>query len=134
MHAEADYLSFVTCAQLQERGYTVLCAQNGVSKLAGETDVDFEPMMTAVSAGVSYLRDDLSDEIDTVVLFGHSGGGALMAAYQNIAENGLSACNGSEKIYPCSDALADLAAADGVILADANYVSISFSLIEVSVK
>lgn len=123
MHAESDYLSFVTCAQLQERGFTVLCAQNAVSKLQGETDVDFEPMMTAVSLGVEYLRVNLTDEVDTVVLFGHSGGGSLMAAYQNIAENGLSACNGTEKIYPCSDDLADLEPADGVILADANYVS-----------
>lgn len=123
MHAESDYLSFITCAQLQERGFTVLCAQNAVSKLQGETDVDFEPMMTAVNLGVQYLRVNLTDEVDTVVLFGHSGGGSLMAAYQNIAENGLSACNGTEKIYPCSDALADLEPADGIILADANYVS-----------
>lgn len=121
MHAESDYLSFITCAQLQERGFTVLCAQNAVSKLQGETDVDFEPMMTAVNLGVQYLRVNLTDEVDTVVLFGHSGGGSLMAAYQNIAENGLSACNGTEKIYPCSDALADLEPADGIILADANY-------------
>jgi hypothetical protein len=45
----------------------------------------------------------------------------MMAAYQNIAENGLSACNGSEKLYPCSSALASLSAADGVILVDAKY-------------
>lgn len=127
MHAETDYLAFVACTELQERGYTVLCASNSCSKINGETDVDFEPMMTSVGAGVSYLREELADEIDTVVLLGHSGGGALMAAYQNIAENGLSACNGSEKIYPCSDALADLPAADGIMLCDANYVSRNMS-------
>lgn len=41
---------------------------------------------------------------------------------QNIAENGVSACNGTEKIMPCTEAqVAGLIPADGVILHDANY-------------
>lgn len=119
MHAETDYLSFPVCMQLAERGYTVFCAQNGASKWMGASDVDFENMMLSVSEGVDYLRN--MTEVNHIVLWGHSGGGAMMAAYQNIAENGLSACNGSEKLYPCSSALANLSTADGVILVDANY-------------
>ena len=44
-----------------------------------------------------------------------------MSAYQNIAENGLKACQGSEKVLKCPDSLAGLPAADGLILMDANY-------------
>ena len=49
-----------------------------------------EDMMTDVDQGMGYLRN-LAD-IDQVVILGHSDGAAMMAAYQNIAENGASAC------------------------------------------
>ncbi|KAL5338944.1 hypothetical protein BJX70DRAFT_398145 [Aspergillus crustosus] len=68
--------------------------------------------------GVQYLND-LAD-IDKVVLWGHSDGGAMMAAYQNAAENGASACNGTGKIYPCSSAMDNHLPANGVLLIDAN--------------
>lgn len=128
MHAESDYLSFAPCTELQARGYTVFCANTGSGKFPGETDSDFESLMISTATGMTYLRQNLTDEVDTVVLFGHSGGGCMMSAYQNIAENGQSSCNGSEKIYPCSSAMADLPAADGVILADANFVSCACAL------
>ncbi|KAJ9308705.1 hypothetical protein DTO217A2_1947 [Paecilomyces variotii] len=119
MHSESDYIDFSVCTQLAERGYTVFCADDGCSKWTGASDVAFEQMMLSVATGVDYLRN--LTEISKVVLWGHSGGGAMMSAYQNIAENGLVACNGTEKIYPCTSALADLPAADGVMLIDANY-------------
>lgn len=114
MHSESNYISFSVCTQLAARGYTVFCADN-----VDAQDVDFESMMTAVGLGVEYLRNQT--DISKVVLWGHSGGGSMMSAYQNIAENGLSACNGSEKIYPCGSDLEDLPAADGIMLIDANY-------------
>ena len=82
-------------------------------------DLDFETMMADVGTGVDYLNN--LPGIEKVIIWGHSGGGAMMAAYQNIAENGASACNGTEKIYPCSSAMDGLPAADGVLLIDANF-------------
>lgn len=134
MHAESNYISFSACTELAQRGFTVFCAQNGVSKVGGETDVDLDTLMTAVGTGVTYLQTNLTDEIDKVVLFGHSGGGAMMSAYQNIAENGLAACNGTEKLGPCDDTLADLPPADGVLLADANYGLSSMHLLSLGAE
>ncbi|OJD29704.1 alpha beta hydrolase [Diplodia corticola] len=119
MHAESDYLSFYPCTELPKRGYTVLCANNEESKDPNMGTINFEDVMLDAGYAVAYLRN-LTD-IKKIVLFGHSGGGALLSQYQNVAENGLTACNGSEKLYPCSSALADLPAADGVILDDANF-------------
>jgi hypothetical protein len=57
--------------------------------------------------------------VQRVVIVGHSGGGHLMAFYQNVAEHGPSACQGPEKIAPCpSDGLAGLAKPDGIVLLD----------------
>ncbi|KAL5003005.1 hypothetical protein BDV10DRAFT_180702 [Aspergillus recurvatus] len=119
MHAEQDYTTFYPCRELPARGYTTLCLNNAQSKTGLMNDLDFETMMTDVGAGVQFLR--AMDDIDKVIIWGHSGGGAMMAAYQDVAENGASACNGSEKIYPCSSAMDALEPADGVLLIDANY-------------
>ncbi|KAL4741091.1 hypothetical protein BDV11DRAFT_168453 [Aspergillus similis] len=119
MHAEQDYTTFYPCSELPVRGYTTLCLNNAQSKTGLMNDLDFETMMSDVGAGVQFLR--AMDDIDKVVIWGHSGGGAMMAAYQDVAENGALACNGTEKIYPCSSAMDALAPADGVLLIDANY-------------
>lgn len=119
MHAEQDYTTFYPCRELPVRGYTTLCLNNAQSKTGLVNDLDFETMMTDVGTGVDYLNN--LPGIEKVIIWGHSGGGAMMAAYQNIAENGASACNGTEKIYPCSSAMDGLPAADGVLLIDANF-------------
>ncbi|KAL5041358.1 hypothetical protein BDW71DRAFT_217920 [Aspergillus fruticulosus] len=119
MHAEQDYTTFYPCSELPVRGYTTLCLNNAQSKTGLMNDLDFETMMTDVGAGVQFLKD--MDDIDKVIIWGHSGGGAMMAAYQDVAENGASACNGTEKIYPCSSGMDALEPADGVLLIDANY-------------
>lgn len=66
MHAEQDYLNFSGCSELSERGYTVLCANNSSSKSGTMTDIDFETMMTDVSKGVKYLREQ--PDIKKVIL------------------------------------------------------------------
>ncbi|RAK91138.1 hypothetical protein BO79DRAFT_280387 [Aspergillus costaricaensis CBS 115574] len=119
MHAEQNYTSFVGCTELRERGFTVFCANNEASKSGYMSDIDFEDMMLQANTGLAWLRNQT--DIDKVVILGHSGGGAIMAQYQNVAENGVSACNGPEKISPCSNALAGLEPADGLMLLDANY-------------
>ncbi|KAF7934430.1 hypothetical protein EAE99_002882 [Botrytis elliptica] len=103
MHAEQDYWHFYPCTQLAACGYTVLCGNNAASKTGLMNDLDFPATIT------------------NVVLWGHSGGEAMISEYQNTAENGVSACNGPEKISICSDDPAGLPPADGVILHDANY-------------
>ncbi|KAJ5288151.1 hypothetical protein N7478_003837 [Penicillium angulare] len=119
MHAESDYMSFSACTQLAERGFTVFCANNAADKTGPMSDIYFEDEILQVDVGMQYLRNLTG--IDKVVLFGHSGGGAMMAAYQNIAENGASACSGEEKIHKCGSALDGMHPADGIILIDANY-------------
>jgi hypothetical protein len=110
MHGQ-DYLTFPTCFELSKRGYRVLCANPSTG---GE-----ESSILSVGKAVAYLRK--YPGVQKIVLFGHSGGGVLMSTYQNIAENGLRACQGPEKIYKCSDSVAGLLPADGVILEDANW-------------
>jgi hypothetical protein len=110
MHG-GDYLTFPTCFELSQRGYRVLCA----NPVQGAGDAPLLSVKLAVAYARSYPG------VQKVVLFGHSGGGVLMSTYQNIAENGLKACQGPEKIYKCSDSVANLPAADGLILEDANW-------------
>ncbi|KAK4508473.1 hypothetical protein PRZ48_002212 [Zasmidium cellare] len=130
MHSGSDYLRWTPCTELASRGYAIFCANNFASKAGQGSDLDFDLMMQNVGLGMSYLRNQT--EINHIVLLGHSGGGAMMAAYQNIAENGLSACNGAEKISPCSDNLVGMQPADGLVLLDANYGTSTMTLLSVN--
>ena len=59
--------------------------------------------------------------VDKVVLVGHSSGGAELSSYQDVAENGPSACQGADRIYKCQPkGLDNLPKADGIMLLDAN--------------
>lgn len=118
MHAAGDYLRFHACTELSRRGYRVLCANNSSSK-SGTIDSSTDRALLDAKLGVAYLRNHPG--IRKVVLFGHSGGGVLMSSYQNIAENGLKACQGPEKIGKCPDSLAGLPPADGLMLVDSNW-------------
>jgi len=113
MHPSADYLGHPAAIQLAARGYTVLAVNSTYSH---DNLVDFDGLLLQVRDAVKYLRT--VPEITKVVLLGHSGGGPTMAAYQNIAQNGVGACRGQEKIVECPDSLAGMPAADGLILLD----------------
>lgn len=119
MHAESDYMTFSACRELPRRGFVTFCANNAADKSGVMSSIDFEDELVQADLGMQYLRNLTG--IDKVVLFGHSGGGGLMAAFQNVAENGMSACQGPEKLYNCTSAVADLHPADGIMLLDANY-------------
>jgi hypothetical protein len=120
MHASGDYLQHSSCTELSKRGYRVLCANNATSKMGNAPmDRSTDRILLDAKLGVAYLRK--YPGIRKVVLFGHSGGGVLMSSYQNIAENGLKACQGPEKIIKCSDSLAGLPPADGLMLVDSNW-------------
>lgn len=126
MHTGADYLTFPPCFELVKRGYRALCANCSTSKSGYVSDDDEDKMILNVKLAVAYLRS--YPGIRKVVLFGHSGGGGLMANYQNIAENGVSACQGPEKIVKCPDSLAGLPAADGVMLIDSTFGTAGMAL------
>lgn len=127
MHAEGDYLEFSACTELSKRGYRVLCANNSASKSGSNNDLNIDRALLDAKQGVAYLRK--LPGVRKIVLLGHSGGGALLSAYQAIAEAGLKACQGPEKLLKCSDTLAGLPPADGLILLDANYGMSTMSLL-----
>jgi hypothetical protein len=121
MHPNGNFLEHITILGDQDGpglaslGYTVL-AQN--STMSGNDILDTDKLMLEVAQGVKYLKS--VPGVTKVVLMGHSGGGPTMAAYQFIAENGVKACQGPERIVPCPDSLAGLPPADGVILLDSS--------------
>lgn len=71
-----------------------------------------------VQQGIEYLRSQPG--ITTVILIAHSGGGPTMAFYQAVAENGVSLCQDPRRLVKCSDALANLPPADGIVFWDAH--------------
>ena len=122
MHSGGNYITFSACTELSKRGYTVLCAANSNAEILDRKLLD-------ARSAVAYLRQ--YSGIRKVVLFGHSGGATLMTAYQVVAENGPKVCQGPEKIVKCSDNLAALPAADGMVLADSNWGNAEMALFSV---
>jgi hypothetical protein len=119
MHSALDYLNHSSCTQLSKRGYRVLCANNANSKSGDFNDGNWDRVLLTAKAAVTFLRG--YPGIGKVVLWGHSGGASVMTAYQNVAENGVKACQDAAKIWKCPDTLAGMPAADGVILGDPNW-------------
>jgi pimeloyl-ACP methyl ester carboxylesterase len=116
MHRTASFLRHVGCGELSDRGFLVLCMEP--SAVDNEAIVNWDQTMLDIRAGVEFLRKQPG--INRVVLFGHSGGGAVMASYQAIAEKGSAYCRAPGKIQPCSDRVANLPAADAVVFADSH--------------
>ena len=111
MHSGSDYMAR-NILGMAKYGYTVLCAN--ASDYFGNLDNKIADLRDATE----YLRS--CEGVTKVVLWGHSGGATLMTAYQRMAENGVSSCQGPEKIHKASDELKDMTPADGVMLIDAN--------------
>ena len=116
MHDYNDFLDHPATRNLPARGYTVLAANPRYAPDLDDRDTYWDIALADLGAAVRHARS--MPGIRKVVLLGHSSGAALAAAYQNIAENGVSACQGPEKIVPCPSALAGLPKADGVVLLD----------------
>jgi hypothetical protein len=111
-HPAEDVLANLPVQEMAKRGYRVLAVNHH-----GDT-TDMAVFAQPLSHAVGYLRS--LPGVQHVVIMGHSGGGPLMAWYQNIAEHGPAACQGPEKIYPCdAKQLNDLAKPDGIIILDA---------------
>jgi hypothetical protein len=122
MHSDLSYTTFPACTQLSKRGYRVLCVNK-----SGTPGGSLDRTIADLKQAVAYLRS--YPGITKVVLLGHSGGATLMSAYQYIAENGISACQGSEKIAKCPGNLAGLPAADGLMLVDSNWGNAEMTLL-----
>lgn len=120
MHPIRDYMTHPVGIEMAKRGYRVLCANSDVVQTQFSRDTTMDGIVADVGFGVEYLR--AYPGIKKIILMGHDSGGALMSAYQDIAENGVKACQGPEKISKCSaDRLAGLSPADGVMLVDSNW-------------
>jgi hypothetical protein len=118
MHSGADYLRHSSCTELSKRGYRVLCANTSGDKSGTFDTGRLDASLLEAGQGVRFLRSHTG--IRKVVLWGHSGGGTLMSAYQSIAESGVQVCQDAAKLHRCPNTLAGLPPADGVILGDTN--------------
>jgi hypothetical protein len=124
MHPYSSYTNFQGCTELASRGYTTLCA-NSIFNSSQYGYYGYEQHAPGIKSGLEYLKKLQASAtllaITKLLIFGHSAGAPLMSFYQNIAENGPSACQGPEKIIPCVDTnLHNLTKADGVLLFDAH--------------
>ena len=99
--------------ELVARGYRAL----GINYYGPEETI--EEFLPAVAAAVRYART--VPGVEKVVFATHSGGGPVLTFYEEVAENGPSACQGPTRIYPCKGTgLAGLPKVDGVLLLDIN--------------
>lgn len=117
MHRNSNFLSHLGTKELASRGFVVLAmnprCDNNEARCA-----PWENNALDVKQGVEALRKQPG--IAKVVLLGHSGGGPTMSFYQAVAETGASFCQRAEKLLKCSNELAGLPPADGMILMDAH--------------
>jgi pimeloyl-ACP methyl ester carboxylesterase len=114
MHESDDFTNHFTCRGLASRGFQVLCVVGRF--LHAQSGVIWDQVALDVKSGMEYLRKQ--PDLKKVFILGHSGGGALSAYYQNVAENGISVCQDAHRITPCGNDLAGLPKADGIILID----------------
>lgn len=110
-HPDGNTFNVVPAVEMAKRGYRVLTVNHH-----GES-ADVAVFGQPLSRAIGYLRT--LPGVQRVVIMGHSGGGEVMAWYENVAEHGPAACQGPEKIYPCDgEQLAGLMKPDGIILLD----------------
>lgn len=116
VHRTADFMRHPACTELSRRGFMVLCMNTRF--VNNEMLVRFEEMALDVKAGMQFLRRQPG--ITKVLLFGHSGGGPTTSFYQAVAENGTAYCKDPDRIVKCTDELAGMPPADGIVFADSH--------------
>ena len=115
-HRASNFLVTLACTELSKRGFLVLCMNPRSDN--NEALVRWETIPLDVKVGVEFLKKQPG--IDKIILWGFSGGGPTMTFYQNVAENGVSVCQGAKKLVQCGNELAGLPKANGLILVDAH--------------
>ncbi len=117
MHRTENRLAHISMQEMAARGFVILGmnprCQNNEAKCA-----PWENNALDVKQGVEYVR--ALPGIEKVILMGGSGGGPTMSFYQAVAENGVAFCQQKRKLTKCSDALAGLPRADGIVFRDAH--------------
>jgi pimeloyl-ACP methyl ester carboxylesterase len=108
----ANNFNYFIAPQMASRGYRVMMLNYHGAELT------VEEYLSPIAAAIRWLR--AQPGVEKIVLTGHSGGGAELAYYQDVAENGAKACNFPGRVYPCRAAsAANLPPADGVMFLDA---------------
>src|SRR6185369_10179341 len=116
IHRASNFMNALACTELSQRGFLVLCMNPRSDN--NEALVRWETIPLDVKAGMEFLKKQPG--ITKILLWGFSGGGPTTTFYQNVAENGVSQCQGPNKLVQCGDELAGLPKADGLILVDAH--------------
>jgi len=116
MHRTANFMRHLGCEELAARGFLAVCLNPRSEN--NEAIAEWDNVLLDVQQGVEYARKQPG--IRTVILFGHSGGGAVMTSYQATAEKGFAYCRAPGKISPCGNKVGHLVPADGLVLADAH--------------
>jgi hypothetical protein len=131
MHPSSSFINSPICTELANRGYRTLCADNPFSFNANGYK-GYEDHSAIIARGLNCLKGQNPPGqtsspcssitgITKIIIIGHSMAGPMMSFYQNIAENGSSACKKPERLIPCEDTnLSNLPAADGVVLLDSH--------------
>ncbi len=115
VHRTGNKFTAIECTELSRRGFAVLCLNTRFEN--NEAAVEFEKIALDLKAGVEYLKER---GVATVLLYGHSGGGATTTFYQAVAEAGPAYCQGPNKLSECDSSLEGLPPADGMLLMDAH--------------
>jgi len=103
------------CTEMARRGFLTWCA---LSRFDPGESADWTLVALEVKAAIQFVRS--VPGIEAVVLYGHSGGGAVASFYEAVAENGVRFCQEPAKFASCRDALAGLPKADAVLFPDAH--------------
>jgi hypothetical protein len=112
MHDNGDTLHNAVSPQLADAGFTAISANARTAPDPEDHATDWYQVLADVGTVVRFAREQFS----TVVLYGHSSGAPLMAAYQHLAEKG--AFNSSQLIAPVPQSLLGAPAGDGIVLMD----------------
>lgn len=119
MHPHNSYLDIPPCTQMAQRGYPILCVNDRMVAGGGKSDdIVWDDIALDLKAAVDWVH--AQPDIDKVVFIAYSGGGPIMSYYQTVAENGVGVCQDSNKFMPCSDALAGMTPADGMVLLESH--------------
>ena len=115
-HRNSNYLNHLSTTELSKRGFMVLGLNTRFDN--NEALVNWEKIVRDIKTGVEFLKKQPG--IEKVILIASSGGGPMMTYYQAVAEKGPGYCKGDNKLTQCSDEVAGLPPADGIVLFDAH--------------
>ena len=108
----ANNFNYFIAPEMASRGYRVMM----VNYYGNE--VIYEEYLQPLALAIKYIR--AMGDGQKIIMTGHSGGGAILTYYQEVAEGGAKACQGSERMYPCRGKVVEgLPPADGVMNLDA---------------